>query len=103
MRLRTWLRGGHHGAVILTTHPDITTTGLSMRWVAIYERAVGTPAFAAFAHQIATPIDMRDFDPARCRYVGGPDSIYPDYVVYASVRDLARFGLLYLRRGRADP
>ena len=76
--------------------------GTSMRLVAIYERAVGTPAFAAFAHQIATPIGMQDFDPARCRYVGGPDSIYPAYVFYASARDLARFGLLYLRRGRAD-
>jgi CubicO group peptidase (beta-lactamase class C family) len=67
---------------------------------AIYEHAVGTPIFAAFAHQIAAPIGMQDFDPARCRYVGGPDSIYPAYVFYASARDLARFGLLYLRRGR---
>ena len=43
---------------------------------------------------------MQDFDPASCRYVGGPDSIYPAYVFYASARDLARFGLLYLRHGR---
>ncbi len=67
---------------------------------AIYEHAVGTPIFEAFAHQIAAPIGMQDFDPAICRYIGGPNSIYPAYVFYASARDLARFGLLYLRRGR---
>jgi CubicO group peptidase (beta-lactamase class C family) len=43
---------------------------------------------------------MQDFDPANCRYVGGPDSVYPAYVFFASARDLARFGLLYLRHGR---
>ena len=59
-----------------------------------HPHAVGTPIFAAFAHQIAAPIGMQDFDQARCRYVGGPDSIYPAYVFYASARDLARFGLL---------
>ena len=88
-------RGAHpHGTFWYYNNWDFNALG------AIYERAVGTPVFAAFAHQIATPIGMQDFDPTRCRYVGGPDSIYPAYVFYASARDLARFGLLYLRRGR---
>jgi CubicO group peptidase (beta-lactamase class C family) len=67
---------------------------------AIYEHSVGAPVFTAFAQQIATPLEMQDFDPAKCKYVGGPSSIYPAYVFYASARDLARFSLLYLRRGR---
>jgi CubicO group peptidase (beta-lactamase class C family) len=67
---------------------------------AICEHAVSTPIFTAIAHQIAVPIGMQDFDPARCRYIGRPDSIYPAYAFYASARDLARFDLLYLRHGR---
>jgi CubicO group peptidase (beta-lactamase class C family) len=65
----------------------------------ILKQAVGLDAFRAFDEWFARPMGMQDFDPARCRYVGGPDSIHPAYVVYASARDLARFG----RRGRADP
>lgn len=42
---------------------------------------------------------MQDFDPRKCRYSGGPASNYPAYLFFASARDLARFGLLYLRRG----
>jgi CubicO group peptidase (beta-lactamase class C family) len=67
---------------------------------AIYEHSVGTPVFTAFAQQIAAPLEMQDFDPAKCKSVGGPGSIYAAYVFYASARDLARFGLLYLRHGR---
>jgi len=67
---------------------------------AIYEHATGVPIFAAFAQQIAKPIGMQDFDPALCRYSGGPDSHFPAYLFYASARDLARFGLLFLRQGR---
>ena len=69
---------------------------------AIYERSVGTPVFSAFAQEIAAPLQMQDFDPAICKYVGGAGSDYPAYVFYASARDLARFGLLYLRHGRWD-
>jgi len=67
---------------------------------AIYERATGKAIFEAFRGQIAQPVGMQDYDPRTCRYVGGPDSIYPAYVFFLSARDLARFGLLYLRRGR---
>lgn len=67
---------------------------------AIYEHATGIPIFAAFEHQIAAPTGMQDFDPAKCRYSSGPESLYPAYLFYASARDLARFGLLYVHDGR---
>src|SRR5262249_46344687 len=50
--------------------------------------------------QVAEPIGMQDFDPRDCRYVNEGHSDFPAYVFYASARDLARFGLLYLRGGR---
>jgi CubicO group peptidase (beta-lactamase class C family) len=89
-------RGSHlHGTFWYYNNWNFNTLG------AIYEQhAVSTSVFAAFAHQIAAPTGMQDFDPANCRYVGGAASIYPAYVFYASARDLARFGLLYVRRGR---
>ncbi len=67
---------------------------------AIYEHATGASVFAGFARQIAAPIGMQDFDPAKCHYSGGPDLVYPAYLFYASARDLARFGLLFLHNGR---
>ena len=67
---------------------------------AIYERATGTSVFGGFAWQIARPIGMQDFDPASCTYAGGSASRYPAYLFHASARDLARFGLLFLRMGR---
>jgi CubicO group peptidase (beta-lactamase class C family) len=66
----------------------------------IYERAVGAKIFDAFQRQIAQPLGMQDFDPRKCRYVRDSDSDFPAYVFHASARDLARFGLLYLHRGR---
>jgi len=66
----------------------------------IYERAMGTSIFAAFAREIAAPIGMQDYEPGDGRYVTGPQSIHPAYPFRMSARDLARFALLYLRRGR---
>lgn len=88
-------RGSHApGTFWYYNNWDFNTLG------AIYEHATGTSVFAAFAHQIAAPIGMQDFDPGKCRYSDGAASIYPAYLFYASARDLARFGLLYLRDGR---
>jgi CubicO group peptidase (beta-lactamase class C family) len=67
---------------------------------AIYEHATGASVFVGFSRLIARPIGMQDFDPAKCRYSGGADSVYPAYLFYASARDLARFGLLFLHLGR---
>jgi len=88
-------RGSHpHGSFWYYNNWDFNALG------AVYEHAEGVPVFDAFDRQIARKIGMQDFDPARCRYVGGPNSTYPAYLFYASARDLARFGLLYLHHGR---
>jgi len=58
--------------------------------------------YTAFAERIAQPIGMQDFDledPA-LRYQYEPYSMHPYYNFRMSTRDLARFGLLFLRMGR---
>lgn len=66
----------------------------------IYERAVRSSIFDAFEREIARPIGMQDFRPTDGEYVTGAASVYPAYPFKMSARDLARFALLYLRRGR---
>ena len=66
----------------------------------IYERAVRSSIFEAFEREIARPIGMQDYRPADGEYVTGADSIHRAYPFKMSARDLARFGLLYLRKGR---
>jgi CubicO group peptidase (beta-lactamase class C family) len=43
---------------------------------------------------------MQDYRPSDGEYVTGAASVYPAYPFRMSARDLARFGLLYLRKGR---
>lgn len=66
----------------------------------IYERAVGTSIFESFRQRIASPIGMQDYRPQDGRYIRGRDSMFPAYPFHMSARDLARFGLLYLRSGQ---
>jgi CubicO group peptidase (beta-lactamase class C family) len=66
----------------------------------IYERATGRSVFAGFHDEIAGPTGMEDFHPDDCAYLHGPESEHPAYHFHMSVRDLARFGLLYLHEGR---
>jgi CubicO group peptidase (beta-lactamase class C family) len=94
MAARRPSRGSHpHGTFWYYNNWDFNALG------GIYEHAVGVPVFTAFQQQIARPVGMQDFDPGKCRYVNEGHSNYPAYVFYASARDLARFGLLYLHRG----
>lgn len=65
----------------------------------VFERQTKTNLFREFKDRIADPIDMQDFRIEDCKYVAGPDSVYPAYPFRMSARDLARFGLLYLRGG----
>jgi CubicO group peptidase (beta-lactamase class C family) len=67
---------------------------------AIYERAARSSIFDAFEREIARPIGMQDYRPSDGRYVTGAASVYPAYPINMSARDLARFALLYLRKGR---
>ena len=66
----------------------------------IFEKKTGLKIGEAFYQRIARPINMQDFQPSGVFYFGGPASMHPTYHFEISARDLARFGLLYLRRGR---
>ena len=66
----------------------------------IFERQTGARVCEEFDRRIAMPLEMEDFDPGLCWYQSGSDSIHPYYGIRMSARDLARFGLLYLRGGR---
>lgn len=68
---------------------------------AAYERATGTTFQAAFARDLAEPLDMEDFDPGHAYYTVSPlQSRLRHPVIMLSARDMARAGLLYLRDGR---
>ena len=66
----------------------------------IYEQASRWSVFAGFERLIAFPLEMQDFDVAHdTRYFREPISSHPADFFQMSSRDLARFGLLYLRHG----
>ncbi|MFW6085406.1 MAG: serine hydrolase domain-containing protein [Gemmatimonadota bacterium] len=73
------------------------------------ERASGRSMGEAFLERIAEPIGMQDFraadvveltDRALSERFMGNDSDFPAHPFMISARDLARYGLLYLSRGR---
>jgi CubicO group peptidase (beta-lactamase class C family) len=66
----------------------------------IFEKKTGMKIGDAFYQRIARPIGMEDFQPSDVFYFGGPLSIHPAYHFEITARDMARFGLLYLRLGR---
>lgn len=65
----------------------------------ILERSVGHSVFEDFQNRVAVPLHMQDFQLEKQSYEMEPCSLYPAYVFRLSARDLARFGLLFLRRG----
>jgi CubicO group peptidase (beta-lactamase class C family) len=68
--------------------------------VTIYEQATKWSVFSGFDRLIALPLQMEDFDVARdTKYFREPSSLHPATMFRMSSRDLARFGLLYLRHG----
>src|SRR5262249_18504682 len=66
----------------------------------IFEQETGTKIFEAFEARIADPLQMEDFRVSDGCYQRGPESQHPGYPLRMSARDLARFGLLYLRQGK---
>ncbi len=70
----------------------------------IFERLVGRCLFDEFRDRIAVPLGMEDFRYDEVRrdgeYVPSEVSDHRAYPFRLSTRDLARFGLLYLRGGR---
>jgi CubicO group peptidase (beta-lactamase class C family) len=65
----------------------------------IYERATGTGIFTAFEEKLAIPLGLEHFRKKDGRYVRGQNSIHAAYPFSLTAPDLARFGLLYLRKG----
>jgi CubicO group peptidase (beta-lactamase class C family) len=67
----------------------------------IFEQETGTDIFEDFKNRIADPLQMEDY-----RLIDGyhhleaEHSIHPAYPFRMSARDMARFGLLYLREGK---
>ena len=66
----------------------------------IYEKVTGTDIFTAFKQRIGDRIGMQDFSLEDCYYGETKVSNHRHYGFRLSARDLARFGLLYLRHGR---
>jgi CubicO group peptidase (beta-lactamase class C family) len=66
----------------------------------IFEQATGAKIFEEFSRRIAQPLQMEDFNVDDCRYNAGTESRHLYYGFRMSARDLARFGLLYMRKGR---
>jgi CubicO group peptidase (beta-lactamase class C family) len=70
----------------------------------IYTKLTGLGIHAAFRDRIALPLGMQDFrfdaEQADGWLQPDPCSVHPAYPFRMSTRDLARFGLLFLRDGR---
>jgi CubicO group peptidase (beta-lactamase class C family) len=66
----------------------------------IFERQTNIPIEKAFKEWIATPIGMQDFREEDVRYRWTSVSLHPSYSFWISARDLARFGQLYLQKGK---
>jgi CubicO group peptidase (beta-lactamase class C family) len=88
-------RGSHPpGTFWLHNNWDVNALGT------IYEQATKWSVFSGFDRLIALPLQMEDFDAAHdTRYFRDPSSLHPADMFRMSSRDLARFGLLYLRHG----
>jgi CubicO group peptidase (beta-lactamase class C family) len=66
----------------------------------IFRQATGEDLFQAFDRRIAQPIGMQDYRPEDGEYALEAPSQHAAFGFRISARDLARFGLLYLHRGR---
>jgi len=66
----------------------------------IYESATRDSIYQSFDERIAKRIGMEDYAFKDQEYVTGPDSIHRAYPFRMTARDMARFGLLFLREGR---
>lgn len=66
----------------------------------IYEKVAQTGIYEDFQRRIATPVGMEDYTVTDGKYVTGKDSIHRAYPFRMTARDMARFGLLFLRQGK---
>jgi len=95
MKARRPARGSHFpGTFWYYNNWDFNALGT------IFEQASGAHIYIEFKRRIAEPLHMQDYDITDFGYVGGSDSLHPAYDFRLTARDLARFGLLFLRQGR---
>jgi CubicO group peptidase (beta-lactamase class C family) len=67
----------------------------------IFRRQTGEDIYQAIDRRIATPIGMQDYRVDEGSYgLEEEYSLHPSYTFRISARDFARFGVLYLNRGR---
>ena len=66
----------------------------------IYEFATGASIFDNFQRRIGDPVGMQDYRPQDGHHLKSKVSAHSAYPFRMSARDLARFGLLFLRSGR---
>ncbi len=66
----------------------------------IFEQQTKKDIYDAFKVDIADPIQMEDFVPEDGTKSGVPESIHQAYHFRMTARDMARFGLLMLRKGK---
>jgi CubicO group peptidase (beta-lactamase class C family) len=66
----------------------------------IFNQKTGGDMFEALYRRLAAPLQMQDFELRHGHYHFEPKcGVHPAYPLRMSTRDLARFGLLYLREG----
>jgi len=95
MKERRPERGSHpHDTCWMYNNWDFNALGT------IYRQLTGEDIFEGVEKRIARPIGMQDFSAADGKYVMGRDSLHPAYHMDFTARDLARFGWLYLNKGR---
>lgn len=66
----------------------------------IFSQLTGKGIYEAIKTEIADPIGMKNFLVEDGNYVSGEESIHKAYPFRINARDLARFGLLMLRKGQ---
>jgi CubicO group peptidase (beta-lactamase class C family) len=94
-RRRRRARGSHApGTFFYYNNWDFNVLGT------LAERASGGDLFSDFERRVARPIGMEDFRASDGQRARESVSIHPAHTFDVSARDLARFGLLYLRHGR---
>ncbi|MBV8587593.1 MAG: serine hydrolase [Verrucomicrobia bacterium] len=88
-------RGSHpHGTFYFNSNWDFDVLGT------IYNQTTHSDIFTDFERLIAKPLGFQDFILTRdTKYTQSKESTHPFFSYQLSARDLARFGLLYLRHG----
>lgn len=95
MKKRRPKRGAHApGSHFYYNNWDFNTLGT------IFQNLTGHTVYAAFDNRIASPLQMQDFKAAEQSFHTESSSRHPAYPFRMSARDIARFGLLFLRGGR---